>query len=816
MSPLITTLLIVTGALALAFRRSALTTWTAFGFGVMALIHLLGTGLSWFTWSVFVVVAVILNVRPLRRRLLSAHLLRWFRNVLPPMSATEKEAIDAGTVWWDAELFSGRPDWRRLLDTPSPELTAEEKAFLDGPTAELCRMLDDWKIENETGDLPPEVWDFIKKNRFFGMIIPKQYDGLEFSARAQSDVIIKIASRSVAAAVTVMVPNSLGPGELLLHYGTREQKDFFLPRLARGEEIPAFALTGPMAGSDAGAMPDVGVVCRGTYQGQETLGFRVNWSKRYITLGPICSLLGLAFKAQDPEGLLGGEADLGITCALIPADTPGVTIGERHDPGAAFQNGPNSGKDVFVPMEWVIGGQQQVGQGWKMLMDCLSVGRAISLPALGAAAGKACALTTGAYSRIRRQFRTPIGRFEGIEEALARIGGITYRMEAGRLMTAGVLAQGQKPSVLSAILKYNNTEGMRTVVNAAMDVHAGKAVCRGPANYLNSSYQTVPVAITVEGANILTRSMIVFGQGAIRCHPYVLQEMLAAADPDKSRGLADFDEALFAHIGFTLSNAVRALVLGFGGERFLDVPEVGKKGLYLRRISRLSAAFSFAADVAMLTLGGDLKRREKISGRFADVLSHLYLASSVIKHHEDAGRPAEDTALVAWAIEDSLDIAESRLAEIAANFPVKGVGTLIRLIALPLGRRYCPPSDRTGARVARLLIEPGPARERLTSGLFLELKKTDRVGLLELALQKGIAAEGLERKVRKATGRHVTPLDYEKPVSDAMAAGAINELEARALREAMELAAQVIAVDSFEVIKPAPARGLRPEEARTG
>ena len=403
-----------------------------------------------------------------------------------------------------------------------------------------------WKIENETGDLPPEVWDFIKKNRFFGMIIPKQYDGLEFSARAQSDVIIKIASRSVAAAVTVMVPNSLGPGELLLHYGTREQKDFFLPRLAREEEIPAFALTGPMAGSDAGAMPDVGVVCRGTYQGQETLGFRVNWSKRYITLGPICSLLGLAFKAQDPEGLLGGEADLGITCALIPADTPGVTIGERHDPGAAFQNGPNSGKDVFVPMEWVIGGQQQVGQGWKMLMDCLSVGRAISLPALGAAAGKACALTTGAYSRIRRQFRTPIGRFEGIEEALARIGGITYRMEAGRLMTAGVLAQGQKPSVLSAILKYNNTEGMRTVVNAAMDVHAGKAVCRGPANYLNSSYQTVPVAITVEGANILTRSMIVFGQGAIRCHPYVLQEMLAAADPDKSRGLADFDEAAAA------------------------------------------------------------------------------------------------------------------------------------------------------------------------------------------------------------------------------------------------------------------------------
>ena len=423
MSPLVTTLLIVAGALALAFRRSSLPAWTLSAFGALLLIHLLGTGLSVLTWSLFLVVAAVLNLKPLRRRLVSAHLLRWFQKILPPMSATEKEAIDAGTVWWDAELFSGRPDWQRLLDTPSPELSAEEKAFLDGPVNELCRMLDDWKIENETRDLPPDVWNFIKKNRFFGMIIPKQYGGLEFSARAQSDVIIKISSRSVAAAVTVMVPNSLGPGELLLHYGTRAQKEHFLPRLARGEEVPAFALTGPMAGSDAGAMPDVGVVCRGTFKGRETLGFRVNWSKRYITLGPVCTLLGLAFKARDPEGLLGDDKDLGITCALVPADTPGVTIGQRHDPGAAFQNGPNSGKDVFVPMEWVIGGQDQVGKGWKMLMDCLSVGRAISLPALSTSAGKLASLTTGAYSGIRRQFRTPIGRFEGIEEALARIGG---------------------------------------------------------------------------------------------------------------------------------------------------------------------------------------------------------------------------------------------------------------------------------------------------------------------------------------------------------------------------------------------------------
>ncbi len=814
MSPVITGILIGLGALALAYRRSSLRTWTLCTFLVLLLVHFFGLGLSKVTWTVFLAVAVILNVRPLRRRLVTAHLLRWFRKILPPMSETEKEAIDAGTVWWDAELFSGRPNWQRLLDTPSPELSAEEKAFLDGPVSELCRMLDDWKIENEYGDLPPEVWEFIKKNRFFGMIIPKKYGGLEFSARAQSDVIVKISSRSVAAAVTVMVPNSLGPGELLLHYGTSTQKEHYLPRLARGEEIPAFALTGPLAGSDAGAMPDVGTVCRGMYKGQETLGFRVNWSKRYITLGPICTLLGLAFKAEDPDGLLGDRVDLGITCALIPSDTPGVNIGMRHDPGSAFLNGPNSGEDVFVPMEWIIGGKEQVGKGWKMLMDCLSVGRAISLPALGTAAGKLSALTTGAYSRVRRQFRTPIGRFEGIEEALAPIGGITYRMEAGRLMTAGALSQGQKPSVLSAILKYNNTEGMRTVVNAAMDVHAGKAVCRGPANYLNPSYQTVPVAITVEGANILTRSMIVFGQGAIRCHPYVLREMLAAANEDKARGLIDFDKALFAHIGFTFSNAVRALVLGLGGEHFLDTPDVGRKTVYLRRISRLSTAFAFAADMAMLTLGGDLKRREKISGRFADILSQLYLASAVIKHHEDDGRPEADRPLVTWAVEDSLEIAERRLAEICANFPVRGIGPIIRFLTLPTGRRYRPPSDRTGAKVARLLTESGPARDRLVSGLFYEMNKEDRIGLVELALQKVMAAEPVERKIRKAMGRFVTPMDFEATVEEAFSAGHINELEARVVREAMDLAARVIAVDSFETIGPVPARDVAPGKAR--
>jgi len=815
MTPVLTALVIVAGALALAFRRSSLATWTVCAFSAALLIHLLGPGLSLVTWGVLVVVAGILNLRPLRRRILSARLLKWFRKVLPPISATEREALDAGTVWWDAELFSGRPRWSRLLDTPAPELTAEEKAFLDGPVNTLCGMLDDWQIENDQ-DLPAEVWKFMKERKFFGMIIPKSYGGLEFSARAQSEVIVRIASRSLAAAVTVMVPNSLGPGELLMHYGTREQKDHYLPRLADGREVPAFALTGPLAGSDAGGMPDVGIACRGVYQGRETIGFRLNWSKRYITLGPVCTLLGLAFRAEDPDGLLGSAGSLGITCAMVPADTPGVDTGRRHDPGSAFQNGPNSGTDVFVPMDWIIGGQAQVGKGWKMLMECLAVGRAISLPALATASGKLASLGTGAYSRVRRQFRTPIGRFEGVDEMLARIGGLTYTMDAGRLMTAGALAAGQKPSVISAILKYNNTESMRSVVNAAMDVHAGKAVSRGPSNYINSAYRAVPVAITVEGANILTRTMIVFGQGAIRCHPYVLREMLAAVDADSRRGLEEFDRALFAHMGFTISNAVRSLLMGIGGSRFVPVPDVGPASPYLRRMSRLSAAFAFTSDVALLALGGDLKRREKLSGRFADVLSQLYLASAVVKRFEDDGRPEEDLPLFRWSVEESLAVAEDRLFHICENFPVRAVGRLMRLFALPLGRRLRPPSDRLGTRVAGILMEPSAARDRLVSGAYFRLDRSDPVGVVELAMQKGIAAEPVERKIRKATGIQVTPYDYEGAVAAALAAGDINPLEANAVREAMDLAARTIEVDSFGESRPVTESGAGTATARTG
>ena len=781
----------------LAYRRSPLPVWTGTTALLLLAVQWTGAGLAWLPWIPLIAIATLLNVRALRRPLLSQPLLRWFKSVLPPMSATEKEAIDAGTVWWDAELFSGRPDWKLLLRTPQSGLTEEERTFLAGPVEELCRMLDDWKINRELEDLPPEVWDFIGKHRFMAMIIPKEYGGLDFSARAQSEVVMKIASRSVAAAVTVMVPNSLGPGELLMHYGTPEQKQYYLPRLARGEEIPAFALTGPWAGSDAGSMPDYGIACMGEYRGKEVPGFRVSWSKRYITLGPVATLLGLAFKARDPQGLLGDRKELGITCALIPTTAAGVETGLRHDPGGAFQNGPTSGKDVFVPMEWIIGGQAQVGKGWKMLMECLSVGRAISLPALGTAGGKVAARMTGAYARIRRQFRIPIGRFEGIEEPLARIAGITYRMDSARILTATALDLGGKPSVLSAILKYNNTEGMRQAINDAMDVHAGRAVCQGPRNYLAQTYKTVPVAITVEGANILTRSMIIFGQGAIRCHPYVLKEMLAAADENPARGLAAFDKAIFAHIGFTISNLVRSFVLALSGARLASSPELGPMTVYARRLTRMSASFALLADVAMLVLGGDLKRREKISGRFADILSHLYTASAVLKRFEDDGRPEADLPLAQWVLDDSLAIIEERLDSILRNFPVRAVGLLLRPFVLPLGRRCKGASDRLGHKVATLLLSPSQTRDRLTAGLFIDRNEDDPLGLMELALEKVIEAEPIEHKLAQAFGMSVGPENMDRVLSQGLAAGVINELDAETVREAMALTAEAIRVDDF-------------------
>jgi acyl-CoA dehydrogenase len=794
---IIWSLVIFFGLWTLAFRCSRLWVWTAVAAIGLAL-YSITMGPPVIGWIVFGVLAILLNLRPLRRALIGNQLFTWFRKVLPPISPTERIALDAGNTWWDGDLFSGKPDWNKLLAHPAPVLTDDEQAFLDGPVEELCAVLDDWQITHELNDLPEEAWALIKKHRFFGMIIPKEHGGHGFSALAHSTVVMKISTRSLSAAVTVMVPNSLGPGELLLQYGDDAQKKHYLPRLASGDEIPCFALTGPVAGSDAGAIPDQGIVCKGEFEGRETLGFRVSWEKRYITLGPVATILGVAFKAYDPDHLLGDKESLGITLGLIPTSTPGVEIGKRHYPlNASFQNGPTTGKDVFIPMEQLIGGDRWIGQGWRMLMNCLSTGRAISLPALGTGAGKVASRATGAYSRIRKQFRLPIAKFEGVEEALTRIAGTTYRMDAARRMTAGALDQGERPSVLSAILKYHCTEGMRVALNDAMDVHGGRGVMLGPRNYLARAYEAVPISITVEGANILTRSMMIFGQGAIRCHPYLLTEMEAAANADTNAGRIDFDKALFSHIGFTISNAARALAGALTLGYCFKAPDAGRVGHHYRHLSRMSAAFAFSADVALLLLGGKMKRKEKLSARFGDVLSHLYMASAVLKGFEDQGRPAADLPLVEWALADSLHTIEARLEAICRNFPSRPLGWLVRLIILPLGRSHQPPDDALGHRAANIITTPGAARDRLTRSVYINAVADDPLGRLELALKAVLAAEPVEKRLEKELKVRLNPINREQHIEAGLKTGVLGERDAELVRAAAKATRDCILVDEF-------------------
>jgi acyl-CoA dehydrogenase len=786
----------------LAYWRASRWVWAA-AFAVFLAVVTLRAGLSPLVrgslCTVCFAVAAVLLITPLRPALLSDPLLGWFRKVLPQVSQTEQEALDAGTVWWDGDLFSGRPDWGKLLAVPKPALTAEEQAFLDGPVEQLCRMVDEWKVATELNDLPPEVWQFIKDHGFLGMIIPKQYGGLGFSALAHSQVVMKLASRTPTACVSVMVPNSLGPAELLLHYGTAAQKDYYLPRLARGLEMPCFALTGPDAGSDAGSIPDHGIVCWGEHEGRRVLGMRVTWEKRYITLGPVATLLGLAFRLYDPQGLLGDKPDLGITVAIIPTSHPGVNIGRRHNPlNASFMNGPNWGKDVFMPLDWIVGGRDYVGQGWRMLMECLAAGRSISLPSSAAGGAKVAARTTGAYSRVRSQFRVPIGKFEGVEEALARIGGNTYAIEAARVMTAGAVDLGEKPSVISAIVKYHSTERGRQVINDAMDVHGGKGICLGPNNYLGRGYQQVPIGITVEGANILTRSMIIFGQGAIRCHPWVLKEIAATRAADRAAAAEAFDAALWGHVGFVASNAARSLWLALTGGAFASVPGTPEMRPHLRRLTRLSAAFALAADAAMLFLGGDLKRKEKLSARLGDVLSQLYLASCVVKRWHDEGAPATDLPFADWALRDCEHRAQEAFFGLFDNFPARGAALVLRLLTFPLGRSYLPPSDRLGHRVAALMLEASPARDRLTAGIHLHRHEADPIGRLELALELVPAAEAVEVKVRGGVkSGAVSGLTAEARVQSALQAGVINAQEAETWTRYNALRRACIMVDDF-------------------
>jgi len=714
-----------------------------------------------------------------RRDYITRPIFRWARNVLPSLSATEREAAEAGDVWWDADLFSGNPDWTKLIAFPPAALSAEEQAFIDGPVAELCRMLDDWRINWEWRDLPPQVWEYLKQHKFFAMIIPREYGGLGFSAYAHSQVIRTISSRSIVAAVTAMVPNSLGPGELLHRFGTKEQQDYWLPRLAQGREIPCFGLTSPEAGSDAASMIDSGVVCRGSWQGRDTLGIRLNWHKRYITLAPVATVLGLAFKLSDPDRLIGDHEQLGITVALVPTNLPGVTIGRRHLPALQmFQNGPTSGRDVFIPMDNVIGGIAQAGKGWKMLMSALAAGRGISLPSLSASGGAFAAHVCGAYARIREQFHVPIGRFEAVEERLGRIAATAYLLDAARRLTCAAIDHGHKPAVVTAIIKQQATERLRVVANDAMDIHGGKAVQEGPLNYLGSFYRAVPIGITVEGANIVTRSLIQFGQGAIRSHPFLLSEINALEEPDPARALDEFDRAFWRHVSHSLANAMRAVARAWTGGLTAPAPAAGMTRRYYRRLGRYASAFALAAE---------LKRREMISARFGDILSELYLGSAVLKRWDEEGRQAADVPLVAWCMETSSATIETRLDEILANLPMRPVAWLLRFMLLPFGVRRRGPSDRLTQACAGLLLAPSATRDRLTAGIF-HGTGDNGIARLERAFELTIAAAPLHERLHRAKIRDIEA---------ARRQDVINDSEAAALHAAAQAVAEAVAVDDF-------------------
>jgi acyl-CoA dehydrogenase len=794
--------LLVTVPVTLAYRRSGLGLSTVAVGALLTAYSFLGHGSTiWYLllWAAFALLA-LLNVESLRRELLSARLIGLYRRMLPTMSKTEQDALEAGNVWWEGELFAGMPNWHKLNKLPAPQLTTEEQAFLDGPTEELCRLLDDWQVTHELADLPPNVWQYIKAQKFFAMIIPKAYGGLGFSPLASSMVLAKVSSRNATAASTIGVPNSLGPAELLLHYGTDEQKQRWLPGLASGAEIPSFALTSPRVGSDATALVDKGVVCRGTFEGREVLGIRLNWDKRYITLAPIATVLGLAFKLYDPDRLLGDTEDYGITAALVPTNLPGIEIGRRHFPlNIPFQNGPTRGRDVFVPVDAIIGGPKMAGQGWRMLVELLAVGRSIVLPSNALGAASAALYASGAYARLRRQFGLPIGKFHGVGEALARMAGNVYIMTAASRVTCTALLHGEKPAVPSAILKYHNTELGRQVANDAMDVHGGKAIMLGPKNYLARGYESVPIAITVEGANILTRNLIIFGQGAIRCHPFVRAEMEAVRNPDPVAGLRAFDRLLFAHIGYALSNAARSFILAVTMARFTGVPVDGPTRRYYQKINRYSASFALLADAAMLTLGGALKRRELLSARLGDILSYLYLGSMVLKHHQDQGHPADDLPLVEWACRTLLYKAQEQLHGLLRNFPNRWVAAVLRFLIFPRGRTYSAPADELGQRIVELIINPTPTRERLTEGIYKTVEPGNPLGLLQQTMELAEEIKPLERRIfdaRKAGD--IKAEDTPGQIDEAEQKGILTKAEADAVRAFDRQVLELTGVDDFD------------------
>ena len=760
--------------------------------------------------------AVFLLYAPLRKQYLTGPLFKFGKSQAPKISQTERIAIEAGTTWWDADLFTGNPNWNKWRKVRITPLTDEEQAFLSGPVETLASMVSEWETYQLT-DLPQEVWDYLKKERFWGLIIPKKYGGLEFSARAHSEVVKKLASASSPLVITVMVPNSLGPAELLLAYGTEEQKQQYLPKLAIGEEIPCFALTNPYAGSDATALPDTGVVCHGEFNGRKTLGIRLNWEKRYITLAPIATVIGLAFRLFDPEGLLQTtlsesdsdsdidatageyESDLGITCALIPRDLPGIKIGERHNPlNVPFQNGPTEGKNVFIPIEFIIGGAKMAGKGWMMLVESLSVGRGISLPSSSAGALSAMSAATGAYARIRTQFNHPIGVFEGVMEKLSNIGGKCYLVDSLRATAASAVDLGERPAIVGAMAKYHSTELSRAGITDAMDIHAGKAIIYGPNNYLFAAYQTAPIPITVEGANILTRSMIIFGQGALRAHPYLLKLLQTLETTDYKKGLAQFDKTAFNILGSTLSNTVRAFFSGITRGVFIQVPAHGKMQTFYKQVTWASSAFAALADLCIALVGHKLKFKESLSGRLGDCLSMLFLASCAIKRFEEDGEPKESFHFLQWSVQYCLHYFWDTVRHIIDNFPITWMRFGIRVILMPLGNPIAAPSDHLNHKIAKTLMNPSAARDNLLTGSYLAPSKKNLIGQLQIVLEKIIDAEPIERRITNAIrDKVITAITVPEQIQEALMLTLIDEEEAQRLYEVHELRTQVIQVDAF-------------------
>lgn len=744
---------------------------------------------------IFILILLVFGVGLLRRSLLVKPFFNYLKTVLPPISETEKIVLEAGDMWWEKDLFRGQPNWKELHHISLSSLSTDEKAFIDVQVEILCKMLDDFKILTEYHDLLPNVWKYLKYQKFFGMVIPKKYGGLGFSALAHSTVVLKIATRSVSAAVNALVPNSLGPAELLLHYGTQEQKDYYLPRLAIGEEIPCFALTSVDAGSDAAALKDKGIVCKGIYQDKEMIGIRLNFNKRYITLAPIATVIGIAFKLTDPDHLIGTKTEIGITVALVPSLLEGIEIGKRHSPmGLAFMNGPIDGKDVFIPISFVIGGEKMLGQGWRMLMECLSIGRGISLPAVSAAQAQLAYRMTGAYSALREQFHVSIAHFEGVEAALARIAGLTYLIEATRRFTVTAVDASLKPALASAIAKYHMTEFARTIINDAMDIHGGRGIQMGPRNYLAQGYIAIPISITVEGANILTRNLILFGQGAVRCHPYLRDEMRAIEKKD----IVSLDKLLFQHFAYSVKNFIKTFGCAFGlGVFFVNTP-VKEFAYYYRQISRLSAALALITDFTLLILGGKLKRKERLSARLGDVLSYLYMASSVLRYTQDFPSSKEDFFYTRWTLDYCLYHIQYSLERFFNNFPKPFLAKILNFIVFPLGRSYRLPTDKQDAQIVSSMTQASKFRDRMTQDCYLGKEQEDATGRMEIAFNEFIKIEAIRLKLKKLKKAELNrSLDIEQQLNYALAEKILTHAEVEKFIFAEKLKQDAMQVDAF-------------------